>query len=162
MKERIKEIVNETVSEMGFVCVEVNISLSKNTKKLMVVIYKNDGSISMNDCADVSNVLRRRLDIDIAGFSDNYDLIVESPGANRKLRNLKEVEIFKDREIEFFVKPFLKIKENKIIGKVLSVIDEKIKIQSEVENKVYEIDWNDITTARLYFDLKKYINRGGQ
>ncbi|MEJ5284932.1 MAG: hypothetical protein ACP5Q5_01560 [Brevinematia bacterium] len=162
MKERIKEIVNETVSEMGFVCVEVNISLSKNTKKLMVVIYKNDGSISMNDCADVSNVLRRRLDIDIAGFSDNYDLIVESPGANRKLRNLKEVEIFKDREIEFFVKPVLKIKENKIIGKVLSVMDEKIKIQSEIENKVYEIDWNDITTARLYFDLKKYINRGGQ
>ncbi|MCX7821216.1 MAG: hypothetical protein N2258_06025 [Brevinematales bacterium] len=160
MKERIKEIVNETISEMGFVCVEVNFVFSKNTKKLMVVIYKNDGSISMNDCADVSNVLRRRLDIDVNGFSDNYDLIVESPGANRKLKNLKEVEIFKNREIEFFVKPSLKVKENKIIGRVNEIINDKLKIESG--NNIYEIYWDDITTARLYFDLKKYINRGGQ
>ncbi len=160
MKERIIEIVNKTVSEMGFVCVETNIVISKNTKKLIVVIHKSDSSITMNDCKDVSNVLRRRLDIDIAGFSDNYDLIIESPGANRKLKNIKEAEIFRDKEIEFFVKPALKIKENKIIGKIINIANENLKIQAE--NEVYEIKWKDITTARLYFDLKKYINRGGQ
>ncbi len=161
MKERIKEIVKETLSEIGFICVEANIQLSKNSKKLIVVIYKNDGQVSMDDCSMVSNVLRRRLDIDIKDFSNNYDLIVESPGANRKLKNLNEINIFKDREIEFFLKPHLTIKENRILGRVISIENDNIKIETE-DKKVYNILWSDITTARLHFDLKKYINGGGK
>jgi len=156
MKDRIKEIVKETLSEIDFICVEVNILVFKNNKKLKVVIYKKDGNISINDCSEVNNILRRKLDVFIPNFSENYDLIVESPGVNRKIKNLNELEIFIDREIEFFLKNNTPYNTKKTIGKVKKINGKELEIIDE-NNIKYKLNWDEITSAKLFFDIKKYL-----
>lgn len=155
MKERIIQLVNQIVNEMGYECVDVELLFSKKNKKLKVVIYRKGRDISMKDCADVNNVLRRKLDLEF-DFSRNYDLIVESPGVNRKLRNLRDLEIFKDREIEFLIKSNEKGGNKKVVGRVEEIKDEEIRIIT-VDGEVFPIRWADVSTARLFFDIKKYL-----
>ena len=155
MKEKILEITREIVSRLGYVCVEATVLMSKHSKKLKVVIHKPGFDISTKDCAELSNVLRNKLDVEISDFSRNYELIVESPGANRKLKNLEEIRIFMDREIEIFVKPESKIKEKKLIGKVEKIENDEINLKTEKE--LFKIKWSDISMARIFFDLKKYL-----
>ena len=155
MKDRIKEVVKETLKEIGYICVEINVMFGKNNKKLKVVIHKKGRDISMNDCADVSIVLRRKLDMLIPNFSQNYDLIVESPGVNRRLKNLEEVEMFSDKEIEFNLKRDNN-KTGKIIGKLKKITKDKLEIMDE-NNIIYNIKWDNVSSAKIYFDIKKYI-----
>ncbi len=156
MKDRIKEIVKETITEMGYLCVETDVLITKKNRKLKVVIYKKGYDISMNDCANVSLVLRRKLDIFIPSFSENYDLIIESPGVSRRLKDLREVEIFNDKEIEFNLKQSYDISTKKIIGKVKMINGNKLEIVDK-NNIIYNINWEDVSSAKLYFDIKKYI-----
>jgi ribosome maturation factor RimP len=155
MKDKIIEITREIVSQLGYVCVEATILMSKNNRKLKVVIHRPGFDISTRDCAELSNILRNKLDIEVNNFSRNYDLIVESPGANRKLKNLEEVRMFMDREMEIFVKPESKIKEKKLIGKVEKIENDEINLKTEKE--LYKIKWSDISMARIFFDFKKYL-----
>ncbi|MGC8764352.1 MAG: hypothetical protein ACP5QT_00480 [Brevinematia bacterium] len=155
MKEKIKQIVMDTIKELGYFCVEVNIMITKNNRKLKVVIYKKGSNISMNDCSDVSLVLRKRLDMEINGFSENYDLIVESPGVNRRLKNLDEISMFDDREMEFNLKN--KIENlSKIVGWVKKISGNKLEIMDK-NNIIYNVEWDNVSSAKLYFDIKKYI-----
>ncbi len=157
LKEKILSIVQETVETLGYINVENKLMRGNGANILKVVVYKNGDDISMENCSSISNVILRRLDLDIPGFSEHYDLIIESPGVERKLRSLEEINIFKDREIRFVIKNQVQygLKDNVLIGKVEDIEKDILKIQLGKQKVM--VNWNDISSAKLYFDIKKYL-----
>jgi ribosome maturation factor RimP len=153
----INSLVEETVSTLGFKLVEVRIIPGKSGRILKVVIHKDNGDVSMKDCASVSNVLLRRLELDLKSFSESYDLIVESPGADRKISSLKELEIFLGREMMFTLKNPAShgLMERQFSGKVEEISGTSIRI-GHGEGEI-QLDWNDIAGVKLYFNIKDYL-----
>lgn len=156
-KDRILELTKDTVQTLGYACVESRITQGKSGKTLKVIIYKTEGDVSMEDCSKVSNVLLRRLELEQADFSESFDLLVESPGVDRKMESLGELGIFKDKEVRFVIRNAgnYGLKDNVIIGKGEVTGNETVRIRSG--EKTYEIPWKDISQAKLYFDIKKYL-----
>ena len=157
MKEQILSVARETVDTLGFICVEAVINISKSMRTLKVVIYKKDGDVAMDDCSSVANVIIRRLDVEIPEFSNLYDVIVESPGVDRRLKTLEDFKIFSDKEIRFVLKNPSQFgrKDNVVIGKVTQIEGDRISIHSDDCDIVAGVA--DFSTAKLHFDIKKYL-----
>lgn len=156
-KDRIIELTKDTVKTLGYSCVETKITQGKSGKTLKVIIYKTEGDVSMEDCSTVSNVLLRRLELEQADFSESFDLLVESPGVDRKMESIEELKIFQEKEVRFVIRNAANygLKDNVIIGKSEILENEMIRIRSG--EKTHEIPWKDISQAKLYFDIKKYL-----
>ena len=159
MRDLILEITKDTVTTMGFTPVEIRIGNGKGLKKLTVVIYRPGSDISMEDCSKLSNVLIRRLELESAGFSENYDLVVESPGVERKLTSLEELLIFQDRLIRFILKnpKDYHLNDNVVVGKVIENDTKKNFLSVETDDGSVAFSWKDVSSAKLYFDIKKYL-----
>jgi ribosome maturation factor RimP len=157
MKEKFLQIARETCKTLGFLCLEARLLKGKGSAILRLVIAKPEGNIKMEDCTSVSNVVLRRLELDFPNFSEKYDLVVESPGADRKLSSLEEVLLFQGKEVRFVLKneKVYGLAENVLIGKPAGAEGQILKVSSG--NKIFEIDWKDVSGAKLYFDIKKYL-----
>ena len=157
MKEKILAVVRETIETLGYLPVDMKMSSGGKMKKLLVVIYKQNSSISMDDCSRVSNVILRRLEVEIPSFSESYDLTVESPGVDRKLTSIQEVEIFLDRKMRFVLRKIgdYPLQSIELVSKPVRIEGNKIIV--DIEGKMIAIDWNDIASLKLYFDIKEYL-----
>lgn len=157
MKDKILALTEDTVSTLGYVLVETKLNPSKSGMALKAVIHRKGGNVSMDDCARLSNVLLRRLEVEIPDFSEKYSLVVESPGADRKLPTLREVEIFQEREMLFTLKDPAKFgrKDNVVLCRVDEISGSRLKISSD--GAVFDLEWDDIAGVRLYFNIKNYL-----
>jgi ribosome maturation factor RimP len=157
MKDKILAVARETIETLGYIPVEVRIMSAKNTRTLKAVIHKREGNVSTDDCSTVSNVLSHRLDLAVPGFSDSYGMTVESPGADRKLASIEESLIFSDRDIRFVLRNFesYDLKENVFVGRALRIENGKITVRAE--NREIEFLVDDVASAKLNFDIKKYL-----
>lgn len=157
MKEKILNLTDGTVSAFGFILVEARLVPAKTGMTLKVVIHRKNANVSMDDCAKLSNVLLRRLEVEIQHFSENYNLVVESPGADRKISSLREAGIFQDREMLFTLKDPGKfgLKENMLLGRITDISGTCLKITAGSGD--FTLDWDDISGARLYFNIKNYL-----
>lgn len=156
-KDRIIELAKDTVQTLGFACVEAKITQAKNGRTLKVIIYKPEGDVSMDDCSTVSNVLVRRLELEQADFSESFDLLVESPGVDRKLESIDELGIFKGKDIRFVLRNAANygLKDNVIVGKAETFANGMVKVLTG--DRTIEVSWSDVSQAKLYFDIKKYL-----
>ncbi len=157
MKDKITVIAEDTVSALGYILVEAKRIPGRAGMVLRVVIHKKNADVSMKDCASVSNVLLRRLEVEIRGFSEKYALVVESPGADRKIGSMRELSLFQDREMLFSLKDPAKLGllDGRISGKPSEISGSSFKVL--YEGRVLELDWNDITGVKLYFNIKDYL-----
>lgn len=155
-QERLKEIVRETVEALGFAVVETVWISGKQRATLRVVIHKKGGDISTEDCAKVSEVLSARLDVeDIVAVA--YNLIVESPGVERKIASPEEYDIFSDREFRFVMRDpsLIGRKDSVLVGKVKDKTVDGITIVAPEGE--FTLTYANIAKAQLYFDLKRYL-----
>jgi len=157
MNDKIIEVVKETLDTLGFFMVEAKVLTGRNNRMVRVVIYKEGADVSMRDCSMVSNVLLRRLEMEVNNFSENYDLVVESPGVDRQIHSMDELHIFKDREIKFIVKDYKnkKLDKPELVGRIKDFFGEQFQVESK--NRLTMLEWKDISSARLYFDIKNYL-----
>jgi len=157
MNEDLINLTKNTVEMLGFTPVEIKILKSKNNSILKIVIYNKNNDISIDDCANVSNVLLRRIELDYPNFSNYYSIIVESPGVDRKLKTIEEISIFVGKEIKFNISDIKKynLKENVVVGLIEKVENNKILIKKN--NEILIFDYDDIKNPCLYFDIKKYL-----
>lgn len=156
-KEKIIDLAKDTIETLGYFTVEMRLITVRTRKELKAVIYHPEKDISMDDCTTVSNVLRRRMELEDPSFSESFDLVIESPGVDRKISSLEEVLLFKDKDIRFVLKQPADygLKDNVLIGMVLEVKDGVMKIDSF--GRDFSIPWSEISSAKLYFDIKKYL-----
>jgi ribosome maturation factor RimP len=156
IENKITELVEDTVSTLGYVPVTCRYYGGKKKKTLKVVIYVKGREVSTDDCVKVSQVLSRRLDVeDIIDVS--YNLIVESPGVDHKLSTPKEFSIFSGKTIKVILNEPKKyeLKDNVIIGELSGIDGETVFLKCN--NERLKIALSDIAKANLFFDINKYL-----
>jgi ribosome maturation factor RimP len=118
-------------------------------RTLRVMIDKETGFVSLDDCARVSQVANPILDqADL--IQEAYTLEVSSPGAERALRDRGEYERFLGRTVNVLYRSG----ETEVVmeGRLSSVTDEGIAIQGN-RNRLASVGWADIMRARLVATL---------
>lgn len=87
---RIAEIITPVVEDMGYEVVRVRLMSGKESI-LQVMAQKPDGTIEVDDCADISTAISAVLDVEDP-ILDAYTLEVSSPGIDRPLTRIKDFE----------------------------------------------------------------------
>jgi len=88
MDRRLFEIIDPIITTMGFEIVRIRL-MGGNTPTLQVMAQKPDGTIEVDDCADISTAISAVLDVEDPVL-DAYTLEVSSPGIDRPLTRLKD------------------------------------------------------------------------
>ena len=90
MDRRIAEIAAPVIEDMGFELVRVRL-MSGKEQTLQIMAQKPDGTIEVDDCAEISTALSAVFDVEDP-ILDAYTLEVSSPGIDRPLTRLKDFE----------------------------------------------------------------------
>lgn len=140
--EKIAENIKNFVSNLGYLSLDMSINKRKDFYEISFAIFKKDG-ITVDDCEKVTLSVRDFLTMMI---NEDFSLDVSSPGAERVLKNIDEVEIFKDRRAKVILKD-----GNTILG-VLKGIDEKketLTLINPDDSKLIKINVFDIAKCKL-------------
>ena len=92
---RVAEIVRPLVEKMGFVLVRLRYGGGVR-KTLQIMAERPDGSMEVDDCAEISRAVSAALDVDDP-LDGPYSLEVSSPGIDRPLTRLSDFEAFAGR-----------------------------------------------------------------
>ncbi|AYD40067.1 ribosome maturation factor RimP [Clostridium fermenticellae] len=84
LKDRLGDLVEPIVSELGFDLYHLEFVKEGKENYLRVYIDKEDGNISLDDCEKVSRAVSDMLDLEDP-IKDSYYLEVSSPGIERTL-----------------------------------------------------------------------------
>lgn len=89
---RIADIIDPVISDMGFELVRIRLMTGKEST-LQIMAQRPDGTIEVDDCADISNAVSAVLDVEDP-IVDAYTLEVSSPGIDRPLTRLKDFDLW--------------------------------------------------------------------
>lgn len=87
---RIAEIITPVIEDMGYEVVRVRLMSGKETT-LQIMAQKSDGTIEVDECAEISNTVSALLDVEDP-VVEAYTLEVSSPGIDRPLTRLKDFD----------------------------------------------------------------------
>jgi ribosome maturation factor RimP len=142
IKEKITNIVTETVKNNGFFLIELIIrGLEKN--RIIEVYIDGEKDISADDCAFVSREIDQQLEA-LTEFP--YRLDVSSPGVDRPLKFLKQYPKHLNRNFE--VSYFQNDETKKLSGRLIALDGEELTflINNQAEKKV---NFNNIKKAKV-------------
>lgn len=108
---------------------------------------KEDGSkegVSMDKCVELTHLISPLLDV-TPPVSGEYRLEVGSPGIERKLSNINHFKMSVGEKVSLVTSD-----KDKYKGRLLKVDGNKIYL--EVEGEEVEVDFNDISKAKTYFE----------
>ena len=140
LTNRLGEIFEADISELGYELVDIEYKGSKGNKILTFFIFNEEG-ITIDDCEKVSAFLDTRLD-ELDLIKDSYYLEVSSQDLSRPLKT--------DRDIERNINEVLKVKMKDgevFLGKV-----------SDINEDTYEFDLEDGTSRQVNKSDVKQIN----
>lgn len=140
LTNRLREIFEADISELGYELVDIEYKGSKGNKILTFFIFNEEG-ITIDDCEKVSAFLDTRLD-ELDLIKDSYYLEVSSQDLSRPLKT--------DRDIERNINEVLKIKMKDgevFLGKV-----------SDINEDTYEFDLEDGTSRQVNKSDVKQVN----
>ncbi len=86
--QRLEALLAPTVEAMGFEIVRVRLS-GATRRVLQIMAERPDGTMSVDDCADLSRAVSAALDVEDP-IDGEYTLEVSSPGLDRPLTRLKD------------------------------------------------------------------------
>lgn len=89
LTERIESQIRPTVEDMGFRLVRLQISGGQAMKLQIMAERPENGSITVEECADISRAVSALLDVDDP-IDGAYTLEVSSPGIDRPLVGLDD------------------------------------------------------------------------
>ncbi|MGR3435872.1 MAG: ribosome maturation factor RimP [Shimia sp.] len=90
MDRRLAEIVGPVLDGMGYELVRIRL-MSGKTPTLQIMAQKPDGTIEVDDCAEISTAVSAVLDVEDP-ILEAYTLEVSSPGIDRPLTRLKDFD----------------------------------------------------------------------
>lgn len=90
LDRKLREIIEPTIEGMGFELVRVRLQ-GGNTPLLQVMAQRPDGTIEVDDCAEISTAISAHLDVEDP-ILDAYTLEISSPGIDRPLTRLKDFD----------------------------------------------------------------------
>ena len=143
--EQIEALIAPSLTSMGFEIVQVKLMDGKNSQTLQIMAERLDGSMSLDDCTQVSRQVSAILDVEDV-IPKAYRLEVSSPGIDRPLVKLSDYTDFQGHAAK--IETVLPVDGRKRFSGVLKgVADNKIHIT--VDGRDHQIPFADIQTAKL-------------
>jgi ribosome maturation factor RimP len=147
--EQIQRLLEPTLSHMGYSIYALQ-QTGGGGRTLRIMIDKEDGFVSLDDCARVSQVVSPLLDqADL--IPDSYTLEVSSPGAERELRDRAEYQRFLGRTINLRYRTGGEA-EVVLEGKLATVDEDGIVVMGR-RGHAARVDWDEVITGRLVASL---------
>lgn len=146
-------IVLPVVEELGYKLYDV-LYVKEGADWYLRLFIDNEKGIDLEDCEKVSNAVGEKLD-EVDPIENAYVLEVSSCGLERHLRDEKQFKAAIGKKIE--VKLFKALEKKKQLeGDLQDVSNDKIKINSE--DKIYELNINDISSAKILYNWEENEN----
>lgn len=147
LKKELLALANEVANNLGYSIYDLGLSRRGKKRLVKVTIDKLDRYISISDCESFSAEFDRALDsADLVPFS--YDLVVESPGLERALRDLDDYVRFTGEKAKIILKePVEGI--SVVIGKIVSCQGEVVTVESSENGKEIAFHFSNVKRANL-------------
>ena len=143
--EAITQMVTPIAEDANLVVAGVLLSTDKGTVVQVLLENKDGSGASIDACASVSRQLGYTLEVEDT-VAEAYTLEVSSPGMNRPLFSLKDVERFSGKQAK--IKLFTEVADKKAHTGLLGKVDgDAFTLQTE-EGDV-TIHWDDVKDAKL-------------
>ncbi|MEN8723695.1 MAG: ribosome maturation factor RimP [Alphaproteobacteria bacterium] len=102
LDDELEALLTPTIEAMGFEVIRVRL-LGNSPQILQIMAERPDGTISVDECANISRAVSAVLDVEDP-VSGNYTLEVSSPGIDRPLTRLKDFDRFDGLEAKIELK----------------------------------------------------------
>ena len=151
LEKKLMSTINNLVLKKDFFVLNLRLRQSKSTPNISVIVDSSK-TVSVDDCAYVSNVINDVLKVD-EKFSDYKDFALEvsSPGINRELFTLSDYKKYVGEKVQIKLKKSLNGVKN-IKAKLIAVNDGFIEVSSR--NETYTLEFDNIKKANLNIDIK--------
>ena len=151
LEKKLMTTINNLVLKKDFFVLNLRLRQSKSTPNISVIVDSSK-TVSVDDCAYVSNVINDVLKVD-EKFSDYKDFALEvsSPGINRELFTLSDYKKYVGEKVQIKLKKSLNGVKN-IKAKLIGVDDGFIEVSSR--NETYTLEFDNIKKANLNIDIK--------
>ena len=147
MEERILEIIQDPMTDMGFNVVRVRFSGSSDRKILEILLEKLDETnITIEECAKTNRQIGALLDVEDV-ISSKYNLEVSSAGLERPLVRKEDYTKYKDREVQIKLSKAHE-GQKKFQGK-LEGIDEEEMVSLKVGGDILKFELSNIKDSKL-------------
>ena len=143
--EQIEAAITPSLTGMGFELVQVKLMDGKHQQTLQIMAQRPDGTISLDDCADISRQISAVLDVEDF-ISAAYRLEVSSPGIDRPLVKLSDYTKYLGHTAK--TETVLPIDGRKRYTGVLKAVEGE-NIILTVDGRDHTLPFADIQTAKL-------------
>ena len=96
--QRVSALAQPVADRLGLELVDVEL-VGQGSRTVLRILVDREGGVSVEDCARMSEVLSRQLDL-LDLFVHRYTLEVASPGLDRLLRRAADFDRFAGRLVE--------------------------------------------------------------
>jgi ribosome maturation factor RimP len=147
LKKELFELANEVASNLGYSIYDLGLGRRGKKRLVKITIDKLDGYVSISDCESFSADFGRALDsADLVPFS--YELVVESPGLERALRDLKDYVRFTGEKAKVILKEPIE-GVSVLIGKIISCENDVVTVESSENGKEIAFHFSNVKRANL-------------
>jgi len=140
----VQALIEPTVEAMGFNLVRVAFTGDVETV-LQIMAERPDGSMTIDDCADLSRAISAILDVEDP-IPDEYNLEVSSPGIDRPLVRPKDFERFAGFEARIVLQSHIE-GQRKFRGHLIGVTDDTVHLANDQGE--FALAFGDIANAKL-------------
>ncbi|OFZ19065.1 MAG: hypothetical protein A2Z20_05115 [Bdellovibrionales bacterium RBG_16_40_8] len=154
--EKIKNLADEVSRREGCLLYDMEFSGSTKHRVLRIFIEAETGSVSIEQCSNVSKGLSLLLDVEDIVAGGEYELEISSPGIERPLRLPWHFKKAVGEDIKLItVEPIAGLKGDmkSLTGKIISADDGGATVRAN-ENEVY-VPMQNIKRAQVVFHYKK-------
>lgn len=141
VEEKVAEIIEPSVNGMGFQLVRV----LYQSGTLQIMAEREDGTLSVDDCADISNTVSALLDV-ADPIKGHYMLEVSSPGLDRPLTRLSDYERFSGQQAKIELSEPVDGRR-RFKGTLKGANGPKVRI--EIEGELVELPFASIAQGKL-------------
>lgn len=151
--ERVRETAARVAASYGLDIFEVELRREGGQQVLRVVLDRPgpnrtaEESVSLDDCARVSEELSAILDVEDVVPADRYTLEVSSPGLDRPLRTADDYRRFAGRRAKIVLSEPV-ARQTAFAGRILGIEGDVVRFESEGGRQV-DLPLGSIARARL-------------
>ena len=145
---KIQPVIDNTLMRYDFIPLEVELVKESQRWFLRIFLYSYTKPVTLDDCEKITRSLDTFLD-ELIPFK--YNLEVSSPGLDRKLKSVKEYDIFAGKNIDIKIKNAIDDSGDKHFkAKLLGFDEEKgVNICKNDTGTEYFVPVSEIVSARL-------------
>ena len=148
--EKIEKIVKPVLDELKLSLVDIEYLQEGGYWYVRIYIEKEDGEVTLEDCATVSNRIDEAID---ALIEERFFLEVSSPGVERPLKKPEDYIRFTGEKAKLSLKH--KLKEQKNWEGYIEKF-ENDTVYLDVETEILEIPFKEVRKANLVFEFEEF------